>query len=138
MKLTKLNSKKIVYVNFDKYKIDWERKVSNPQFSCKQFLKDYWLNDVVFEEACIPGSKYRIDLWNETKSLIVEVSPESVHTKYNTFIHKNRSGFYKKLTSDVEKEDWANENGYKYISLNDKDIKNLSRKYVYEKFGINL
>lgn len=138
MKLTKINSKKPIYVNLDKYRIDWDRKVSGPQYKCKQFLREFWENDIVFEEVPIPGSRYRIDLWNETKTIIIEVSPDSIHTKYNAFMHKNRSGFYKKLVADVEKCDWAIENGYTFLSLNDSDIKNISYKYLYEKFGVSI
>lgn len=138
MKLKKLNSNITVYINYDKYRINWNKKVSKPQLACKTILKPFWENDLVFEEAPIPGSRNRIDLWNESKKIIIEVSPDSLHKNYNDFMHKNRCGFYKKLTTDNIKQKWCEDNGYTYISLDDNDIKNFSKQYAFEKFGVRL
>lgn len=138
MKLTKLYSDQVVNISLQSYKIDWSRKVSAPQFKTKQFLESFWKWDVVYEEVMIPGSKKRIDLWNESKKLIIEVSPKKVHTEYNEFFHKSRSGFLKKLQTDNDKKAWGIKNGYDYVELDDKDIKNLSKQLFLEKFNITL
>ncbi len=121
-----------------KYKIDWERKVSKPQKAVKDFLFQFWENDVVYEEAYIPGSKKRIDLWNESHKVMVEVSPDAVHTKYNPFMHGNRVGFWDKLQTDNKKHQWAEKNGYTFVILNDADIKNISVELFQTKFGVTL
>lgn len=138
MEFTKLNSSHFVFVNCSKYKVDWDRKVSKPQKYVKDFLYPFWKNDSVYEELVIPGSKKRIDLLNYSKSIIIEVSPDSIHTKYNEFMHKTRSLFLVKLKTDNNKMQWAERNGYKFISLNDEDIKNISVDYFLNKFNINL
>lgn len=138
MEFTKLNSSHSIFVNCSKYKIDWDRKVSKPQKYVKDFLYQFWKDDSVYEELIIPGSKKRIDLLNYSKSIIIEVSPDSIHTKYNDFMHKTRSLFLVKLKTDNSKMEWAERNGYKFISLNDEDIKNISVDYFLNKFNINL
>lgn len=137
MKLTKWNSDQEVYVNTSEYKINWDRKVSGPQKLFKDFIKPFWENDYVLEEVYIPGSKKRIDIWNETKAILVEISPKH-HRQYNEFFHKSRSGFLKILKTDLKKQSWAVKNGYEMITLNDDDIKNLSAVLFREKFGVNL
>ncbi len=138
MKLTKLNSNTIVNLNLGKYSVDWDRKVSNPQFTTKQFLKKYWEFDAVYEEVLIPGSLLRIDLTNTSRMIMVEVSPDAIHTKYNKFMHKNRSGFLKKIEADFAKRKWSEINGFEFVELNDEDIKNISADLFLNKFNINL
>lgn len=138
MRLTKLNSNAEVYVNLDKYRIDWDRKVSGPQLKVQKFLELFWENDYVLSEAYIPGSKKRLDIWNVTKSIIVEVSPKKVHGEYNAFFHKSRSGYLKSLKSDNAKVIWAERNNQEIITLDDNDIKNLSKLLFLDKFGVVL
>lgn len=138
MKLFKFNSDSEIYVNESKYKINWDRKVSKPQKAVKDFLRQFWEKDLVLEEFCIPGSKKRIDLMNCTKSIVIEVSPESIHSKYNDFIHKTRSAFLLKIKADNDKLIWAEKNNFTFISLNNSDIKNISEELFKNKFGINI
>ena len=71
MLLTKLHGFSKVNVP-SKSNVDWDKKVSTPQFKVKSFLQDFWKNDVIVEEFIIPGSKFRIDLFNFSKKIAVE------------------------------------------------------------------
>lgn len=137
MKLFKLNSDHSVYINPEKYIIDWDRKVSKPQKAVKDFLRPFWDGDSVYEEFLIPGSKKRLDLFNWTKKIVVEVSPDSTHKNFNKFMHRNRSMFVKMLKTDQNKFLWAEKNNLVFISLDDNDIKSLSVDLFLQK-GVRL
>jgi len=138
MKVTTLHGLKPINVSIKKYLINWDRKVSTPQFHIKQILYPFWKTSCVLEEFVIKGSKYRIDLININSMIAIEVSPQSVHTEYNEFFHKSRSGFLKKINSDLEKERWCERNNIKLITLYDDDIKNFSHDYCLKTFGVYL
>lgn len=138
MKLTKLHGDQLVNYNLKSYLIDWKRKVSNPQFKAKCFLKKYWEMDVCCEELRILGSLLRIDLINFTKKIAIEISPRALHVNYNKFMHQNRGGYLKKLQSDAKKMVWAERNGFLFIELYDEDLQNLSVQYMKEKFDLDL
>lgn len=129
---------KLVNINLEKYRIDWDRKVSKPQFQVKHFLFPFWRNDIVVEELRIPSSLLRIDLCNLTKKIIIEVSPRALHVNYNKFLHGSRAGFLKKLKADAKKMVWAENNGFTFVELYDQEIDNLSVELFLEKFGIDL
>lgn len=133
MRLKKFNSDQLVYINTDKYRVDWEKKVSGPQKKVKDILYNLWKNDSVFEELLIPGSKKRIDLFNHTKGIVVEVSPASTHTKFNPFMHGSRSSFLKRQNTDNKKIEWAKKSGFTFINLVDKDIKEFSVELFLER-----
>lgn len=129
MKFTKLNNPNLTTsVVTTKYLVDWERKVSKPQLLVKQFLKPYWENCCVLEEMLIPGSKLRADLINLTSMVFLEVSPDSTHLKFNPFMHRSRAGYLGTVKRDNAKKQWAKENNFLYIELNDVDLKNLSKE----------
>jgi hypothetical protein len=129
---------KLVNVNINQYLIKWDRKVSGPQKKVKDFLFPFWKNDIMLEELRLPGSKLRLDLINLTRKIIIEVSPDKIHTQYNKFMHGSRAGFLKKLKSDAKKLEWAEKSGFKFIELYDKDLENLSKQYIKENFNIDL
>lgn len=133
MKLKKLNSQKIISINISKYRVDWDRVVSKPQFLVKSFLKPYWSHKSICEELPIPGSKLRLDLVDLSDRTIVEISPAAVHANYNQFFHKSRPGFLKKIKADISKLDWAEDNNFKLIEIFDDDLRNLSVALFAEK-----
>lgn len=139
MKLTKLNSTKCINIAV-KNNINWEIQLASKlQFKTKLFLKLFWENDAVIEEFYIPGSKLRLDLFNTTKKIAIEVSPASTHEKYSPFFDKgNRFNFLKKIKADESKRNWCKVNNIKLAELNDSDIKNLSKELFEEKFEIYL
>ena len=57
-----------------KYLIKWSAQSrSKLQFSVKQFMKDYWDTDIVFEEFPIAGTKMSFDFYNSNKNIAIEV-----------------------------------------------------------------
>ena len=106
-------------INHAHYLIDWDRKVSGPQKQVKDFLRPHWENDLVVEELRIPGSLLRIDLWNLSKSIMVEVSPVSVHTKYNPFFHGSLAAYRASIKRDLDKARFAEANKLTYIEIED-------------------
>ena len=124
-------------VSINKYKVDWNHKVSGPQKKVKDFLKQFWLREVILEEMRIPGTLMRIDLINLTQKIAVEVSPEQ-HSSYNPFFHGSLAGYRASIKRDMEKENWINLNNFTYVELAGEDLENLSRKLFKEKFGVIL
>lgn len=137
MLLTKLNSNKLIKVKVAD-NIDWDKVISKPQKLVKDFLRKYWEYDPICEEFYIPGSKFRIDLFNLRLKIAVEVSPDEIHVHYNSFMHKDRMGFLKKVKADEAKRNWCTRNNIRLIELYNEDIKRLSHEYINEKYGIYL
>lgn len=138
MQFKKLKSNKKINVNILKYKVDWDHKVSAPQLKVKEFLFPYWKDNTVLEEFIIPGSLLRLDLININQSIVIEVSPERTHTRYNKFMHGSLTGYLRVIKADLEKEKWAKDHFKHVVTLIDEDIENLSIKLFREKFKIEL
>lgn len=109
-------------VNVTPYLIDWDRKVSGPQKTVKDFLRPYWSHDSVMEEFRCPGSLLRVDLLNLSRGIMIEVSPTKVHATYNPFFHGSLSGYRDVIKRDLEKAHWGEINGYKVIEIVDADF----------------
>ena len=140
MLLKKYNSEKKINVNLAKYKIDWDHKVSGPQKKFSDFVYPFWKNHVILSELMIPGSRKRCDLVNITRGYVIEVSPESTHGTFNKFMHGSRAGYLKRIKADLDKQTWAESNGFKFVEVTDVDLldENLNKEYYEEKFGIIL
>ena len=139
MKFLKFKSQKETNINVGKYLVDWDKIVSKPQKNTKDFLFPFWRYDVVLEEFMIPGSRLRVDLINCSKRIAVEVSPDSTHKNFNKFMHKSRaSGYLKTFKSDLDKEQWLLDNGFAYVKLTDKELKNLDKNEIEQQFNIIL
>jgi hypothetical protein len=138
VKVRKYNSNKLVTININKYKIDWNKAPSKGQKILQDFLYTFWKNNLVLQECRIPGALFRFDLLNCTKKIIIEYSPLSHHNNFNKFFHRSRSGYLKSLKSDINKRKWAESNGFKVIDIQESDLENLSILYIYDKFGISL
>ena len=81
------------------------------QYSCKQFLKNYWSQDIVFEEFPIAGTRLSIDFYNSNKKIAVRSIPA---LKYVPHFHgKSKSTFLSQISSDNEKQDFCKINGIK-------------------------
>lgn len=113
---------KEVSKSFKKYKIDWDRKVSSPQKRVKDIIKKYWLGSDCYEELYIPNSKLRIDLFNASDKTVIEVSPIQ-HQQYNAFLHGSRLNYLEAQKRDLQKIDWCNINNFKYIEIDEQDLK---------------
>lgn len=95
-----------------KYIINWDSSSrSKMQFETKQYLKDYWFHDIVFEEFPIAGTKMTFDFYNPNKKIAVEVQGKQ-HLKYTPFFHgKSKSNFLSQIKRDNDKQ--------KFCELND-------------------
>lgn len=108
--------------SFQKYKIDWERKVSKPQKRIKDIIKPYWFGSDCYEELYIPSSKLRVDLFNSSNKTVIEVSPLQ-HQQYNAFLHGSRLKYLEAQKRDLQKIDWCEFNNFIYIEINEEDLK---------------
>lgn len=129
-------------ISYIPYLIDWDpaREVSAPQGRVKAFLRPYWQNDCVLEEAkLIPDRKrLRFDLINLSKQIVVEVSPEQ-HSAFNPFFHGSVAGFRASLKRDLSKSQWAELNGFTFCELVSEDLAQpLTAKLFAERFGLIL
>lgn len=132
-------SGKVRSFNPAKYKIKWDEDGrSKPETKVRNFLRPFWKNDVVLAEMPYPSTRFRADLVNLSKKIILEVSPASVHLQYNEFMHGSRGGFLKKLKADNDKMLMAEKNGFKHIDLYDDEIDNLSKEMFKKKFNLDL
>lgn len=138
MKFKKLNSNQYINVRIQKYAVDWDRVVSKPQKAVKDFFYPYWNADVVLEEFRIPGTLLRFDLVNLNKKLLVEVSPHSVHGKFNPFFHKTKHKFKESIKRDLLKYDWAEQNGFFLMEIYEEDIPNLSPRWFEVKYAVTI
>jgi hypothetical protein len=112
--------------NAKKYLIDWELDSrSKFQNRVKVFLKNYWGNDVVFEEFRIVGTRLSLDFYNANKKIAVEVQGDQ-HTKYVKHFHKNRLQYLDQLRRDQKKLDFCDLNDIKLLEVYTTDVINAS------------
>ena len=104
-----------------KYLINWEGKSrSKFQNNVKNFLKSYWVHDIVFEEFRIVGTRLSLDFYNANKKIAVEVQGDQ-HVKYVKHFHKNRLKYLEQLKRDQKKLDFCDFNGIKLVEIYSKD-----------------
>jgi hypothetical protein len=112
--------------NAKKYLIDWDAKSrSKFQNNVKKFLKDYWINDIVFEEFRIVGTRLSIDFYNANRRIAIEVQGDQ-HIKYVKHFHKNRLKYLDQLKRDQKKLDFCELNDIKMVEIYSNDIVNAS------------
>ena len=123
--------------NVSKYLIDWEAKSkSKLQFNVKQFFKTFWNKQIVYEEFPVFGSKMRVDFLNATKKIAIEVNGPQ-HTNFNKFFHNNsRIKYLDSITRDHQKALWLEQNNYKLIELEKKDIPLLNKSFFKKEFDV--
>ena len=113
-----------------RYRIKWDKKSrSKFQFRVKQLLKPIWFADVVFEEFPVFGTLLKIDFYNGTKRIAVEVNGPQ-HEEFNPFFHDNSpQKFIKGIKRDLHKHAWCEQNKIQLIEIVAKDLENLSTFY---------
>jgi len=105
-----------------KYLINWEEKSrSKFQKNVKDFLKDYWLHDIVFEEFRIVGTRLSLDFYNANKKITVEVQGDQ-HVRYVKHFHKNRLKYLEQLKRDQKKLDFCEINDIKLVEIYSTDV----------------
>lgn len=138
MRLLNINGK-LVNKNVAKYLIKWDGKSrSKLQFKVKQFLKLYWISNIVYEEFIVYGSLLKVDLLNATKKIAIEVNGPQ-HGAFNKFFHNDsRLTYLKSIKRDFKKLEWLELNGFKVIELEADEVEDLSVEMIKEKFGIEI
>lgn len=119
-----------------KYLIDWDAESrSKMQYNCKQFLKTYWSNDIVFEEFPVAGTRLSIDFYNSNKLIAVEVQGGQ-HLKYVPHFHgKSKSSFLHQLRRDKDKQEFCKLNGIKLVEIYPGDEVSIE---LFKSFGVRL
>jgi very-short-patch-repair endonuclease len=103
--------------NPKKYRIDWEGSSrSKFQKGVKDFLRNYWHLDIVFEEFRIVGSRLSLDFYNANKRVAIEVQGAQ-HTKYVKHFHKNRLKYLDQLKRDQKKLDFCERNDINLVEI---------------------
>lgn len=138
MRVKKYKSDKLVSIPIKKYLINWAKAPSKGQQILQDFLYPYWKDCIVLKEMKIPGTKWRFDIVNCNRRIIVEFSPTSHHNKYNPFFHKSRAGYLRSLLADSKKREWAEENDFKVIDVCEEDLDYLSKSYFLNTFDVQL
>lgn len=124
--------------NVSRYLIDWDGKCrSKIQSRVKQFLKKFWENHVVYEEFPVFGTRLKVDLVNATKYIAIEVQGQQ-HTSYSKFFHGSRTGYWKSIKRDVQKENWLVSNNFRLIEINYDEIDTLSKAFFKKQFNVIL
>ena len=138
MRLYNINGK-LVSKNVVKYKIDWEKSCrSKIQFEVKSFFKDHWENHICYEEFPVFGTRMKVDLINFTRKIAVEVQGDQ-HNQYNKFFHGgSRDKYLASIKRDMKKINWLELNDFNVLEIETKDIKNLSRSYIFDTFGVDI
>jgi hypothetical protein len=136
MRLLNVNGR-LINKNVRKNLINWEAKSrSKLQFKFKEFFYPYWKNHIVYEEFPVYGSMLKVDLFNATKKIAVEIQGNQ-HESFNKFFHDNsRLKYLESIKRDVKKERWIELNQFKFLELYENDLKNLSPQYIEEKCGV--
>jgi len=133
MKFTTLTGRSR-YINIRKDAIDWD---APSRSKIQDFFRQYWENNVCYEEMKMAGSRMRLDLVNMTKYIAIEVHGKQ-HESYCPFFHKSRQDYLDQIKRDDLKREWCNINNIKLIEIYEDDIPHLSKKWVNETFKINL
>lgn len=138
MRLYNINGK-LVNKNVNKYLIKWDKKSrSKLQFRIKQFLRQYWENQIVFEEFPVYGSLMKVDIINATKRIAIEVNGNQ-HSEFNPFFHdKSRLKYLGSITRDYQKHEWLTKNNFKIIELEESEEDKISVDFIKEKYGISI
>lgn len=135
MKFKTLDGKERNLKNAKKSIIDWEAKSrSKFQKEVKDFLKKYWIGDVVFEELRIVGTRLSLDFFNANKRIAIEVQGQQ-HFKYVKFFHGNRINYLNQIKRDVKKDEFCQLNNIRLMEIYPAD--ELSSE-LFQKFGIDL
>lgn len=118
------------------YMVKWDKPSrSKMQFEVKNFIKNYWFNDIVFEEFPIVGTRMSLDLYNGNKNIAIEVQGEQ-HLKYTPFFHgKSKTTFLSQIRRDNDKQEFCKLNKIKLVEVYPKDELSVD---LFKTFGVIL
>ena len=130
---------RLVNKSVNKYKINWNASCrSKLQYNVKQFFKTFWYGQICYEEFPVYGTRMKVDLVNMTKRIAVETQGAQ-HDSFNKFFHNNsRANYLRSITRDHDKRIWLENNNFKVLEIFEEDLKSLSKKYISDKFEIDI
>lgn len=136
MKFIGLNGKVKSLKKPEKFLIDWRGKSRSIfQKDVKDFLKDYWKYDFVYEEFPIVGTKLSLDFYNSSKKIAVEVQGIQ-HIRYSPFMHGgSKVNFLNQISRDGKKLEFCEKNDIVLVEIFPSD---KLGKEVFRKFGVEL
>ena len=80
----------------------------------------------------------KVDLINFTRKIAVEVQGEQ-HNEFNKFFHNNsRDKYLESIQRDMKKIQWLEMNEFKVLEVTKEDLPELSRKYIFDTFGVDI
>lgn len=122
MKFKTLTGSTRKIIGVQKYSIDWDAaSKSKFQKSVKDFLREYWMRHVVFEEFPIAGTRMTFDFYNANHKIAIEVQGGQ-HTKYVPFFHGGyQNNYLMQLKRDHQKHDFCELNDIKLVEIYEKD-----------------
>jgi hypothetical protein len=122
---------RFVEKNVTRFRIKWDGPSrSQPQFKAKQLLKAIWAYDIVFEEFPVYGTLLKVDIYNSTKQIAVEIQGPQ-HDKYNKFFHNgSKFNFVAGITRDLKKIEWLENNNIKLVEYIPKDLEDPESFYT--------
>ena len=78
----------------------------------------------------------KVDFLNATKKIAIEVNGPQ-HGNFNKFFHSNsRVKYLDSITRDHQKALWLEQNNYKLIELEQKDVPLLNKAFFKEEFDV--
>lgn len=123
-----------VYHNVSRFRIDWDKSSrSKIQFKIKQLLRPYWERQIVYEEFPVYGSRLKVDIFNATKKIAVEIQGDQ-HEKFNKFFHGSRLNYFLSYKNDSIKRKWLEDNGYQLGEIYEKECHELDAANIVEFF----
>lgn len=127
MKLLNIRGR-LVDKSVAKYRIDWDKPSrSKLQFNAKQLLRQIWSTQIIYEEFPCFGSLLKVDIFNATKKIVVEING-SQHESYNKFFHNNsRMNYLASIKRDYQKRQWLELNGIRLVEVIKEDVDNPKR-----------
>lgn len=136
MRFKDLNGR-LRFLNVEKRRIKWNApSLSKFQYGIKQYLKSYWQYHIVYEEMPMVGTRLRLDLYNATKRIGVEVNGDQ-HNEYNKFFHSNnRINYLHQIRRDFKKSEWCRINNITLIDIYPDDLP-LTKSF-FEKLNVSL
>jgi len=130
---------KLVTININRYKIDWENDgASKIERQFRDLIYPFWKNQIVLFQPRIPSSLLRLDFLNVNKKLAVEVDGKQ-HNEFNKHFHNNsKNNYLASIRRDIEKENWMADNKISLLRLVEDDLDNFSYEYILDKFGVSI
>jgi hypothetical protein len=92
------------------------------QQQVKEFLRKYWEGFIVYEEFPVLGTKMRIDFFNATRKIAIEVNGDQ-HREFSPHFHNgSHVQYFSQMRRDQKKYEWCEINGIKLVEIYKEDL----------------